>query len=328
MNQTNLTPKVQNLKVQSSRFKANDEPTTLNPQPGTLNVKFVTWNFLFFFLFLFACKLNAQQNVITFDIGSYAVSLLSEGQGQGNTGILLNATDEMKKECAPDGKFSNATNVFLVETGGQTILFDAGYGRNLFDNLQSLKKKVEDIDAVILTHMHGDHIGGLLRDGKKSFPKATLYIPKPEYDYWMGDNARNSASARKVIEGYNDQLRLFEPGTIEKPQELVKGVWSIAAYGHTPGHTGYLLESGSSKLLIWGDLTHAMAIQMPYPQVAVTYDTDPKTAVESRQQILKYVAENKISIAGMHIPFPAIGSIRKNNTKGYDFELLCECEGR
>ncbi|MDR2039097.1 MAG: MBL fold metallo-hydrolase [Bacteroidales bacterium] len=287
-----------------------------------MNLKFI------FFLLLFSCNLSAQQNVITFDFGSYAVSLLSEGQRQGNTGILIGATDEMLKECVPDGKFPNATNVFLVETGEKTILFDAGYGRNLFDNLKKLKRSADDVDIVILTHMHGDHIGGLLRDGKKSFPKAMLYIPRPEHDYWMSDKAGNSANARKVIEMYKDKLQLFEPGTIEKPQELIKGIKSVAAYGHTPGHTGYLLESDGSKLLIWGDLTHAMAIQMSYPQVAVTYDVDPQMAVKYRQEILKYVSENKIPIAGMHIQYPAIGNVRKKASGGYEFNLICECEGR
>jgi glyoxylase-like metal-dependent hydrolase (beta-lactamase superfamily II) len=325
-NQNLSSPK---MKIQGSMLESSNKVKldTLRPGLETRNIELKTLAFLF--LSLFACNVNAQQNVITFEIGSFAVSLLSEGQGQGNSGILIGATGEMLEKCAPDGKFPIATNAFLVETKDKTILFDAGYGRNLFDNLQSLKKKVENIDVIILTHMHGDHIGGLLRDGKKSFPKATLYIPQPEYDYWMSDKAGNSANARKVIEIYKDKLQLFEPGTIEKPQELIKGVRSVAAYGHTPGHTGYLLESDDSKLLIWGDLTHAMAVQMPYPQIAVTYDVDPKMAIEYRRQILEYVAENKIQIAGMHIPFPAMGKVRKDKTgNGYDFELLCECEGR
>ena len=271
---------------------------------------------------------KAQESVITFDIGSFAVTLLSEGQQQGNKSILVGTTEDMLNKTVPDGTFPNAVNAFLVETEDKTILFDAGFGRKLFENLEKTEKKADDIDVVMLTHMHGDHIGGLLRDGKKSFPNATLYIPQSEYDYWMSDKAGNAAGARQVIEAYKDKLQLFLPGNIDDANELLPGIRGVAAYGHTPGHTGYMLDSDGSKLFIWGDLTHAMAIQMPYPEVAVTYDVDAAKAVESRQQLLKFLSEKKIRIAGMHIQFPAIGDVKKNETNGYDFNLICDCEGR
>jgi glyoxylase-like metal-dependent hydrolase (beta-lactamase superfamily II) len=93
----------------------------------------------------------------------------------------------------------------------------------------------------------------------------------------------------------------------------------LATYGHTPGHTSFLIESKESKLLIWGDLTHAMAIQMPYPQVAVTYDVNPEGAVQSRKAVLTYVSENHIPVAGMHIAYPAIGEIKSISDGGYQF---------
>lgn len=295
--------------------------------------------FLFSFL-LFSLSMRAQEDkneVITFDVGSFTITLLSEGQQQGKTSILIGATDEILKQTAPEGSFPNATNAFLVETGDRTILFDTGHGRRLFDNLKSCKKTPEDIDIIMLTHMHGDHIGGLLREGEKSFPSATLYIPQPEHDYWMSDkemkkmpeNRRGGfVQARKVIEAYKDRLQLFTPVDIDASTELLPGVCGIAAYGHTPGHTGFLLESAGAKLFIWGDLTHAMAIQMPYPEVAVTYDVDPAEATQSRQRLLKYMADHKIRIAGMHIPYPAIGNVKIRETGGYQYAPLCECEGR
>lgn len=290
-------------------------------------------------LFLSA-SMRAQEEknaIITYDVGNFTITLLSKGQQQGKTGILVGATEEMLKQTAPEGTFPNATNVFLVETGEKTILFDAGYGRRLFENLKSYGKTADEIDAILLTHMHGDHIGGLLREHERCFPSATLYIPQSEHDYWLSDeemqknpdNRRGSfLNARKVIDAYKDKLQLFTPGEIDDSNELIPGIRSIAAYGHTPGHTGYLLESAGSKLFIWGDLTHAMAIQMPYPEVAVTYDVDPVKATESRQRLLKYVADQKIRIAGMHIQYPAIGDVKENPSGGYQFTLLCECEGR
>ena len=280
---------------------------------------------------------NAQEsNVIQFYVGAIKITLLSEVQRLGQSNILVGATEDMLRETTPNGTFPNAVNAFLVETEDKTILFDTGYGDKLFDNLTLCGKSPADIDIVILTHMHGDHIGGLLHNQEKIFPSAELYIPQPEHDYWMSDEAMQKlpqerrgsfVNARNVINAYKDRLRLFTPGKIDETQEMIPGVRSIAAYGHTPGHTGYMLESEGSKLFIWGDLTHAMAIQMPYPEVAVTYDLNPKQAVESRQQLLKYLAENKIRIAGMHIQFPGIGDIKKNRSNGYDFTLICDCEG-
>lgn len=293
--------------------------------------------FIFVLIFLSGHNLKAQEDVITFNVGSFAVTLLSEVQQQGKTDILVGASEEMLKQTVPNGTFPNAVNAFLVETEDNTILFDTGFGRKLFENLESYGKTTVDIDVVILTHMHGDHIGGLLRNNEKSFPAAALYIPKPEYDYWMSDEAMQKLpenrrggfiNVRNVINAYKDKLHLFTPGKINGTEELIPGIRSIAAYGHTPGHTGYMLESEDSKLFIWGDLTHAMAIQMPYPEVAVTYDIDPEKAVEYRLQLLKYISENNIRIAGMHIQFPGIGDVKKNKSNGYDFTLICDCEGR
>jgi len=286
---------------------------------------------------IYSVKAQEEESPSMYEVGSFFITILPEIQQNGNKDILIGATDAMLKQYIPDGTYPTAVNAFMIETPDNTILVDAGLGMKLSGHLEACEKKAEDIDIILLTHMHGDHLGGLLKDGKKSFPAATLYVSQPEYDYWTSDAAMSAVpenkqkgflNAREVLNTYKDNLHLFIPGSAEDTEkELLPGVRSIAAYGHTPGHTTYLLNSDGEQLLIWGDLTHAMDIQIPCPQVAVTYDVDPVQAVESRQRLMKYVADNNIRIAGMHIEYPGIGDIRGDNTKGYRFSLLCTCEG-
>ena len=277
------------------------------------------------FIGLTTVTASAQEktpNVFTYKVGAFEVCLLSEGQGVGRSGILVGATPEMMDKCLNDGTFPNSCNAFLVRMPGKTILVDAGYGRNLLDNLKSLGVTPEQVDAILITHMHGDHIGGILKDDRPVFPKAEIYLSQPEYDYWMSDEARNPATARKVIEICQASLRFFQPTEIgAKPTVLFPGIQAVAAFGHTPGHTLYMVESGKKKLLIWGDLTHAMAIQMPYPQVAVTYDSNPDMAIAARKKVLAYAAKKKIAVAGIHNAFPGMGKIKKKST-GYLYTPL------
>ena len=260
------------------------------------------------------------QNIFTYKVGNCEASMLSEAQQSINTNLLVGATPEMLQECAPDGTIPNAMAAYVVRTPDKVVLVDAGLGTNLFDNLFSLGIKPEEVDVVLITHMHYDHIGGLLRDGKVMFPNAELYVPKPEYDYWKHEKSQGGEYARKIFEAYNGQVNIFLPedGLISPS---IPDFQAMAAYGHTPGHTMYLLSSNEEQLLFWGDVTHAMAIQMPYPQVALTYDTDPTMAIATREAVLEYVAKNNIAVAGMHIAFPGMGNIKKSN-KGYIFMPL------
>ena len=274
---------------------------------------------------------SAQQNenIFSYHVGEYKITLLSEGQGSGNTEILIGATQEMINDYTKDGSFPIATNAFLIQTPDKNILIDTGYGKALPNNLKSLGLDGNKIDAILLTHMHGDHIGGLLHEGEILFPNAFIYIPQPEYDYWMSDKEMNQLpenrrggflNARKVVEAYKEKIQLFEPhkaGDVYSP--LLSGISPIAGYGHTPGHTLFEIESKGEKILVWGDLTHAMAIQMPYPKVAVTYDVNPELAIKYRLEILKYVTKNNIPIAGMHITYPAMGQIVELKN-GYEFK--------
>ncbi|MDR1022850.1 MAG: MBL fold metallo-hydrolase [Prevotellaceae bacterium] len=286
---------------------------------------------------LAAQEKQSAKDVITFSVGDFLVSTLSEGQQSGSGDVLIGATPDMLKKYLPEGTYPSAVNAFLVRTPDKTVLIDAGFGRKLFDNMQSLGVSAEQVGAVLLTHMHGDHIGGLLRGDEPAFPNAELYIAQPEHDYWTSDKAMQAVpenrrggfrQAQKVIAAYKSRLRLFAPNALgAATPNLFAGFLGIAAFGHTPGHTAYLLESDNSRLLIWGDLTHAMRIQMPRPDVAVTYDVNPKTAAESRRSLLEYAAKNKIPVGGMHVAYPAIGNVKASSKEGYEFEEFCTCLG-
>ena len=281
---------------------------------------------ILFSVVYFGGKVLAQESVITFPLGSFSISTLSEGGGNGNVNLLVGATPNMLKMYAPDGTFPLATNAFLVHANGKIILIDTGYGRNLFKNLNSLGVSEEQVDVVLLTHLHGDHIGGLSKDGKAAFPNAEVYVAEKEYDYWINEAKNESAIA--ALLPYTSKMHKFTPVELgSKNENLFPGIQAIAAYGHTPGHTGFLIESDGEKMLVWGDVTHAMAIQMPHPEVALSFDSDKTMAIESRRKILEYVVKNKILVAGMHIIFPGIGTIQSTKKSGYTFALRCECEG-
>ena len=260
-----------------------------------------------------------DQTTTSWTVGACEIITLVESQHEGNTEILVGATQDMLSQCAPAGTFPMATNAFLVRTPENIILIDAGYGKKLFDNMLVFNVAPEQVNIILMTHLHGDHIGGLLRNSSIAFPNAELYISQKEHDYWI-NLEEGGEQAQAVIEAYQSRLHLFSPTDIASGgTNILPEFWAIAMPGHTPGHTAFLLESDNQKMFIWGDLTHAMAIQMPYPEVAVTYDVDPVLAIATRKQALDYMAKQNIPVAGMHIPFPGIGHI-ETKENGYLFD--------
>jgi glyoxylase-like metal-dependent hydrolase (beta-lactamase superfamily II) len=274
------------------------------------------------FLLLLASALSAQPTAdrYAYRCGEITLTLLTESQGHGGAALLIGADADMQARYLTDGAFANAINAFLVRMPGHTILVDAGFGRRLFDHLDALHIAPEQIDLILLTHLHGDHIGGLLRDGRPAFPNATVYLARAEYDYWL---AGSHAPQQAVLRAYRSRLHCFLPSSPgDTLPDLLPGLQALAAPGHTPGHTAFLFHSGDDRLLIWGDLTHAMAIQVPCPEVAVTYDLDPVQAVRSRRQLFEYVVRHQIPVAGMHIPFPGMGFLTVGPDGRYQYSAL------
>ena len=287
-------------------------------------------SFLFILLaaFIFSACNKDTSAVKTFDIGAYKLYLLSDTTLSGDKNLLIGATDDMLKKYVPDGSYPTGVNCFAVRMPDKVILVDTGLGTNLLTNLKKVKIDPKEINAVLITHMHFDHISGLLKDGKVVFPNADIYIAQPEHKYWTSEQEMAKAEeatrggfqfAVDVVKAYSSKLCLFTPNDLEKIKEsLFEGITPIAAYGHTPGHTVYLIESNNEKLMVWGDIAHAMTIQMPHPDVALKYDIDYKQAIATRKKILKYISDNKIPVAGMHIVPPGAGTIEASGN-GYIF---------
>ena len=185
-----------------------------------------------------------------------------------------------------------------LQTEGKTILLDAGLGAPFSQLLPKLKENgvtPEDLQLIYITHLHPDHIGGMLKDGKIVFPKAEVYVNRVEAEAWLAMDGDRSKLAKSVLEAYKPHLHLFEAG-----DTLEGGVKSIAAYGHTPGHTVFQKDS----ILVIADLIHGAALQLKHPEYCPTYDMDAEAARESRLRILKYARENNLTMYGMHLPSP------------------------
>jgi len=263
-----------------------------------------------------SCGFNSKKrNMEQTAENEYKIFILNDVQRQGNADILLSSTADTLKKYIPDRTYPSAINAFLVQRGDSNFLFDAGLGKKLIQNLVAHNVTTANIHCIFITHCHGDHIGGLLKDSLAVFPNAQLFLNKIEYDYWQ---KQQNPLFLQVIEKYKARLRLFEIENTAENKPLVADIEAIAAYGHTPGHTMYFVK-GKNPTLIWGDLTHVMPIQMPHPEYSVSYDVNPEQAAQVREKTLKFAAENNIQIAGMHIA-EGLGKITKSDKIGYIFE--------
>jgi glyoxylase-like metal-dependent hydrolase (beta-lactamase superfamily II) len=223
-----------------------------------------------------------------------------------------------------------AVNAYLVHTGTNLILVDAGAGSSCFgpalgrigENLRAAGYEPAQVDTVLLTHLHGDHACGLVDNGKPLFPNATLHVSQAEADFWLSEAQAQRAPegarpfyemARNAVAPYRDANRYR---TYRTGDELVPGVVAVDAAGHTPGHTGYLFKSGSDSLLVWGDIVHSHAVQFRRPDVALEFDVDTRQAVRTRKRLFADAARSRLWVAGAHLPFPGIGHVRAD-AKGY-----------
>jgi glyoxylase-like metal-dependent hydrolase (beta-lactamase superfamily II) len=222
-------------------------------------------------------------------------------------------------------------NAYLVDTPDRRILVDAGGVAAAFPGLGRLPATLraagvapESVDAIVMTHLHIDHVGGLFGpDGAAAFPKAELVLAEAEHGFWTdpGLLSRATPDFRPLVEAAQGALALYAGRTtpLSGEREVAPGLTLTPAYGHTPGHSAVRLESGGAALLIWGDIVHAPAMQFARPDWTIAFDVDPDAAVRTRARLLDAAATDRLAVAGMHLPFPGRGYVRRDGG-GYAYE--------
>ncbi|MGU7842911.1 MBL fold metallo-hydrolase [Burkholderia sp. AW33-5] len=224
-----------------------------------------------------------------------------------------------------------AINAFLVDTGTKRILVDSGagvlYGEccgKLLANLRAAGYAPEQVDEVLLTHLHKDHVGGIASNGRMTFPNAVVRVNEIEAKYWLDPD--NKAQAPAFLASFFDAAAVSVAPyvaagrfkTFRGEATLAPGIRAVPMPGHTPGHTAYLIESGDAGLLAWGDIVHVAAIQLQDPEATVQYDSDADAVRGSRRAALERVADKRYLVGAAHIAFPGLGHLRKDGEQ-YDW---------
>lgn len=267
-------------------------------------------------------------------LGDFEITALSDGTVElPFDKILTNIKpDQLNKSLARAGLKSpveSSVNAFLINTGSKLVLVDAGAGSffgptlgKLQANLKAAGYQPEQVDAVVITHLHPDHLGGLVAGDKIAFPNATVHMAKAEADFWTNpENAKKApAEAQSMFQQATAGLAPYSAAGKLKPfegdTELVPGIKAVNTPGHTPGHSVYSVESKGQKLVLWGDLMHMAAVQFPDPSVTIQFDNDSKAAAAQRKKAYADAAKNGYWIGSAHLPFPGIGHIAPEG-KGY-----------
>jgi glyoxylase-like metal-dependent hydrolase (beta-lactamase superfamily II) len=261
-------------------------------------------------------------------LGEFEVTALSDGTFMANLDKLLTNITPQQLNSALTRSFltdpvETSVNGFLINTGSKLVLVDTGAGTlfgptlgGLLSNLKAAGYRPEQVDEIYITHMHGDHVGGLAVDGKLVYPNATVRADQQEADFWLSKAHMDAAPAERK-EGYQGAMSMLNPYVAAgkfKPfsgdTELVPGIRAVPTPGHTAGHTRYVVESKGQRLVLWGDLMHVAAVQFPDPSVTIHFDTDSVMAATQRKKVFADVAEHGSWVAGAHLSFPGIGHLR------------------
>jgi len=270
-------------------------------------------------------------------LGDFEITALSDGTIAFPADQLLTNTTPAKVARALADNYLRSplevsVNAFLVNTGFKLVLIDAGAGELFGPTLGKLPASLraagyspEQVDEIYITHMHADHVGGLMAGDRLVFPNAVVRADRHDADYWLSpENLEKApADAKGLFQGAQASLDPYVKAGKFMPfdgdTELLPGIKAIASYGHTPGHCIYVIESRGQKLVLWGDLMHVAAVQFGAPATTHKGDTDSKAAAAQRQKAYADAAKNGYLVAGAHLSFPGIGRLR---TEGEGYEWI------
>lgn len=266
-------------------------------------------------------------------VGDFEVTPINDGTVDLPMDKLLHQKAELTTAALAKSYLKAPTetsdNAYLINTGSKLVLVDTGAGTlfgptlgKFLNNLKAAGYQPEQIDEIYITHMHGDHVGGLISNGQRAFPNALVRAGKADADYWLNKSNLDKAPADKksgfqgAMASINPYIQANKFKTIDADGELVPGVTAVAEHGHTPGHTTYVVESHGQKLILMGDLIHVAAVQFDNPTVTIGFDSDEKAAYASRKAVFDDAAKNGTLVAGAHLQFPGMGHIAVQG-KGY-----------
>ncbi|TBY77206.1 MBL fold metallo-hydrolase [Rhizobium leguminosarum bv. viciae] len=269
-----------------------------------------------------------------FRVGQIKATVLSDGVIGGPPTVYANDAPEaelqevLRRAFLPTDHMTLQLNTLLLEVGDRRILLEAGAGATMgpnagrvFDNLAAIGLDAVDIDTIVVSHTHPDHVGNLsTSEGKKAFPNATVYAPRADWDFFVRDNPdlsympvprdfrdRFAAAIKRSVEPIAKDIELYEAGA-----EIVPGLTTIAAPGHTPGMATFLVHSGNDQLLLTADLAYHPVVNIDHPWRPGP-DRDKDTALASRRRIFDMAATDRLLVLGFHYPFPGLGRMLKTD---------------
>ena len=267
-------------------------------------------------------------------LGDYEVTALSDGTVALPVNKLLTKISEAEVDRALGAQslsspLETSVNAFLVNTGSKLILIDTGAAKlfgptlgNMLDNLKASGYTPEQVDEIYVTHMHADHVGGLMAGSERAFPNAVVRADKGDADFWLSKEQMDKApeAMKGFFQGAQASVGPYVAAgkflAFDGNLELTPGIRSVVTRGHTPGHSTYVVESKGQKMLVFGDMMHVAAIQFANPAVAIQFDTDSATAADARAGFYHEAARDQYIFAIAHVSFPGLGRVRSEGT-GY-----------